>query len=42
MFTIFDGDTDIGDIFMLVTLRWWPIWDIGDRIIMLAIIFSLG
>ena len=34
------GYSDVGDIVMLVTLWWWPIWDVGDRIIML-VIFSL-
>jgi len=30
------GDSDAGDIVMLVTLWWWPIWDVGGRIITLA------
>ena len=30
------GDSDVGDIVMLVTLWWWLIWDVGDRIIMLV------
>ena len=34
------GDSDVGDIVMLVTLWWWLIWDIGGRIIML-VIFSM-
>ena len=28
------GDSDVGDIFMLVTLRWWLISDVGGRNIM--------
>ena len=28
------GDSDVGDIVMLVTLWWWLIWDVGGRIIM--------
>ena len=24
------GDSDVGDIVMLVTLWWWLIWDVGD------------
>ena len=41
------GDSDVGDIVMLVTLWWWLIWDVGGRIIMLAtfcvmlVIFSM-
>ena len=27
------GDSDVGDIFMLVTLWWWLISDVDDRII---------
>ena len=34
------GDSDVGDIAMLVTLWWWLIWNVGDRIIMLATFFS--
>ena len=34
------GDSQVGDNVMLVILWWWPIWDVGDTIIMLAI-FSL-
>ena len=34
------GDSDIGDIVMLVTLWWWLISDVGGRIIML-VIFSM-
>ena len=33
------GDSDVGDIVMLVTLWWWLIWDVGGRIIMLATFF---
>jgi len=33
------GDSDVGDIVMLVTLWWWPIWDVGGRIIMLTTFF---
>ena len=35
------GDSDVGDIIMLVTLWRWPIWDIGGRIIMLATFFNV-
>ena len=35
------GDSDIGDIVMLVTLWWWPILDVGGRIIMLATFFVM-
>ena len=35
------GDSDVGDIVMLVTLWWWPIWDVGGRIIMLATFFVM-
>ena len=35
------GDSDIGDIVMLVTLWWWLIRDVGGRIIMLATFFLL-
>ena len=35
------GDSDVGDIVMLVTLWWWPIWDVGGRIIMLATLFVM-
>ena len=34
------GDSDVGDIVMLVTLWLWLIWDVGGRIIML-VIFSM-
>ena len=40
-------DSDVGDIVMLVALWWWPILDVGDKIIMLAtflfllVIFSI-
>ena len=27
------GDSDVGDIVMLVTLWWWPTWDVVGRII---------
>ena len=37
----FLGYSDVGDIVMLVTLWWWPIWDVGDRIIMLVIFFVM-
>ena len=30
------GDSDVGDIDMLLTLWWWLIWDVGGSIIMLA------
>ena len=36
-----DGDSDVGDIVKLVTLWWWLIWDVGDRIIMLATFFVM-
>ena len=35
------GDSDVGDIVMLVTLWWWLIWDVGDRIIMLVTFFVM-
>ena len=35
------GDSDVGDKLMLVILWWWPIYDIGDRIIMLATFFVM-
>ena len=35
------GYSDVGDIVMLVTLWWWPIRDVGDRIIMLVIFFVM-
>ena len=28
------GDSDFVEIVMLVTLWWWLVWDVGDRIIM--------
>ena len=40
LFTSYMGDSDVGDNVMLVILRWWLIWDVGGRIIMLAT-FSL-
>ena len=36
-----NGDSYVGDIVMLVTLWWWLIWDVGDRIIMLATFFVM-
>ena len=33
------GESDVGDIDMLVTLWWWLIWNVGGRIIMLATFF---
>ena len=36
---ITDGDSDVGDVIMLVTLWWWLIWDVGGRIIMFATFF---
>ena len=35
------GDSDVGDIVMLVTLWWWLILDVGGRIIMLATFFVM-
>ena len=35
------GDSDVGDIVMLVTLWWWLIWDVGDRIIILVTFFVM-
>ena len=35
------GDSDVGDIVMLVTLWWWLIWDVGGGIIMLEIFFVM-
>ena len=35
------GDSDVGDIVMLMTLWCWPIWDVGDRIIMLVTFFVM-
>ena len=37
----FKGDSDVGDIVMLVTLWWWLILDVGGRIIMLATFFVM-
>ena len=34
------GDSDVGDIAMLMTLWWWLTWNVGDRIIMLATFLS--
>ena len=36
------GDSDVGDIVMLVTLWWWLISDVGGRIIMLATFFVMS
>ena len=36
-----NGDSDVGDIVMLVTLWWWLISDVGGRIIMLATFFVM-
>ena len=33
------GDSDVGDIVMLVTLWWWLISDVDGRIFMLATFF---
>jgi hypothetical protein len=35
------GDSDVGDIVMLVTLLWWLIWYVGGRIVMLASFFGM-
>ena len=35
------GDSDVGDIVMLVTLWWWLILDVGGRIIMLVTFFVM-
>ena len=35
------GESDDGDIEMMVTLWWWLIWDVGGRIIMLATFFVM-
>ena len=35
------GDSDVGDIIMLVAFWWWLIWDFGGRIIMLATFFIM-
>ena len=35
------GDSDVCDIVMLVTLWWRPIWEVGDRIIMLVTFFVM-
>ena len=34
-------DSDVGDIVMSVTLRWWPIWGVDSRIIMLVTFFVI-
>ena len=38
------GDSDVGNIVMLVTLWWWLISDVAGRIIMLVIfpMFQIG
>ena len=33
------GDSDVGDIVMLVALWWWPVWDVGGRVIVLVTFF---
>ena len=44
---ILEGDSDVGDIVMLVNLWWWLISDVGVRILMLTtfvvmlVIFSM-
>ena len=38
---ILKGDSDVGDIVMLVTLWWWLISDFGGRIIMSATSFEM-
>ena len=35
------GDSDVGDIVMLVTFWWWLILDVSGRIIMLATFFVM-
>ena len=35
------GDSDVGDIVMLVTLWWWLILDVGGTIIILATFFVM-
>ena len=35
------GESDVGDIVMLLTLWWWMISDVSGRIIMLAIFFVM-
>ena len=35
------GDSDVGDIVLLVTLWWWLISDVGGRCIMLATFFVM-
>ena len=35
------GDSDVGDIVMLVTLWWWLTSDVGGRIIILATFFIM-
>ena len=37
----YTGDSDVGDIVMLVALWWWLILDFGDRIIRLATFFVM-
>ena len=38
---LYSGDSDVGDMVMLVTLWWWLISDVGGRIIMLATFFVM-
>ena len=35
------GDSDVGDIVILVTIWWWLISDVGGRIIMLVTFFVM-
>ena len=39
-FNQLNGDSDVGDIVILVTQCWWRFWDVGGRILMLMT--SLG
>ena len=41
MFSSWDGDSDVGDIVMLVTLWWWLIWDVGGKIIIMTTFFVM-
>ena len=41
MFSSWDGDSDVGDIVMLVTLWWWLIWDVGGKIIKMTTFFVM-
>ena len=36
-----NGNSDVGDIVMLVTLLWWLIWDIDGRIIVSVTFFVM-